>query len=134
MAEGLSPGGLKESVEGSEEAVGLAGLRLGDDALQVRQLILAMAFMGSTLGQVTLMRHCLSILRTTLTCFRRRISQSCSRQRQARGGGGRLPSALTSRALGRFSETPLMKAGDISVDAEAMASVSGAATSSARTG
>jgi hypothetical protein len=35
VAAGLAFGGLEEAVEGFDEAVGLAGLRLGDDAVEV---------------------------------------------------------------------------------------------------
>ncbi len=44
----------------------------------------ATAFMGSTLEQQTFVHHCWSIVRTTLTCLRFRISRRCSRYIQAR--------------------------------------------------
>ena len=48
------------------------------------RIIAATSFIGSTLERRTFVHHCLSRARTTLGCFRLRISRSCSRYCQAR--------------------------------------------------
>ena len=52
VAAGLSLGGLEESVEGLDEAVGLAGSRPGDDALQMRPDHFGDGLHGFDLGAV----------------------------------------------------------------------------------
>jgi len=80
----LAPGGLKQAIQGLQEAVGLTGLCPSDDALEVPADQLATSFIGSTFERMTLVHHCLSMADTTLICLRSRISRSYSRYTQAR--------------------------------------------------
>ncbi len=80
----LALGGLKQSVDGFDEAVGLAALGPGDDAVEVSANQSHQSFIGSTFERMTLVHHCCNISETTLICLRSRISRSCSRYSQAR--------------------------------------------------
>jgi len=73
-AAGLAFGGLEEAAQGLDEAVGLAGLGPGDDAVEVladqTTKSTSWCFIGSTLERRTLVHHCLSMAETTLICLR----------------------------------------------------------------
>ncbi len=116
---GLAFGSLKQPVDGRQKSIGLAGSGSYHDAVKCERIILATAFIGSTLDRMTLTVHCQSISRTTWICLRSRISLNCFLQSHARAvrldaiwatniSRSALASGLSeSRSLSRFHLRPL---------------------------
>ena len=62
---GLVLGGVKEPVQGLKKAVGMVGLRPGDNAVELFPTIRATSIKGSTLECSRFLHHCKSMAETT---------------------------------------------------------------------
>src|ERR1700751_2475449 len=75
----LALGGLKEAVNGFDEAIGLTGLGPSGDAIEMSADHDGDVLHGVDLGAQHMVHRFFSMVDTTLICLRSRMSRNCSR-------------------------------------------------------